>query len=208
MACTTAGADGCDGVRVGGCMVAVRCTSGAAVGACPFASNQRMSLYASWMNAFMSSGWQPFIGRLAPSGKRAKMVARLTALPPPFSCLSSSTSAIDQLLIVTLLHRCENAWCALLQSEHTKILYFMQTSLKPMRSSYGHDPHTLFAARRRSAFSALSGSGAMVGNEMHCHCWPQRARPKTCTGGGTQPPVLQCISLLLVLALWEGPVSK
>ena len=79
--------------------------------------------------------------------------------------------------IVTDLQRCENAWCADLQSSHTKILNFMHTSLKPMRSSYGHDPHTLFAARRRSAFSALSGSGAMVGNEMRCHCWPQRARP-------------------------------
>ena len=33
------------------------------------------------------------------------------------------------------LHRWEKDWCADLQSPQMKILYFMHTSLKPMRSS-------------------------------------------------------------------------
>ena len=48
------------------------------------------------------------------------------------------------------LQRCEKAWWALLQSLQRKILNFMHTSLKPMRSSYGHVAHFLFSGSRRS----------------------------------------------------------
>ena len=99
-----------EGLTLGACIVTVR-AAGGGVGSpltCPFSSYQRRSLYASLMKAFKSSGWQPFVGRFAPSGKRANIFAMLIALPPPFSCLSNSTSAMVQLLMVTLCE--ERRW--------------------------------------------------------------------------------------------------
>ena len=88
-------------------------------------------------------------------GRLARYVALWTVLPPLFASSSSATSAALQLLIVIDLHRCEKAWCALLQSLQIKILYFMQTSLKPMRSSCGHVAQRLLSASRRSWLSCF-----------------------------------------------------
>eukprot|EP00964_Phaeocystis_antarctica_P144288 scaffold110043_cov55-Phaeocystis_antarctica.AAC.2 len=45
----------------------------------------------------------------------------------------------------------------------------MQTSLKPILSSWRHVPHTLFAAMRRTALSALSGSAGAIDSLVGCH---------------------------------------
>ena len=47
------------------------------------------------------------------------------------------------------LQRCEKAWWALLQSLQTKILNFMHTSLKPIRSSWSQVAHFLLSGSRR-----------------------------------------------------------
>lgn len=71
-------------------------------------SCQRSFSYASCTNSLTTSGGQLLGQASLSSFKLANIVARFFAFPPR-GALSSSTSAMLQLLIVTLLHLCENA---------------------------------------------------------------------------------------------------
>ena len=71
----------------------------------------------------------------------------------------------------------------------------MQTSLKPILSSWRHVPHTLFAAMRRTALSALSGSAGAIDSLVGCHAAGLRATVGEVDGGINRPTAL---------AAWRG----